>query len=156
MKKSDHIVQVNLVNFGADAMRAEISKDAPIVCAKKFGMGNDAQPFLHVCFATWDHLISLFCDVKSVKLSNCRPSGCMILTEVFRVGGVVTLPLYPNSWKHQKTTMGPDRYDPTEFHYNDDNDMSYSTISLSLPRLYMTMSYNVLPYDKLVVTIPKL
>ena len=28
VKKSDHIVQVNLVNFGADAMRAEISKDA--------------------------------------------------------------------------------------------------------------------------------
>lgn len=27
VKKSDHIVQVNLVNFGADAMRAEISKE---------------------------------------------------------------------------------------------------------------------------------
>ena len=80
----------------------------------------------------------------------------MILTGVFRVGGVVTLPISPNSWKHQKNTMGPDRYDPTESHYNDDNDMSYSTISLSLPRLYMTMSYNVLPYDKLVVTIPKI
>ena len=44
VKKSDHIVQVNLVNFGADAMRFEISK----VRRGALGMADPKQHWLTV------------------------------------------------------------------------------------------------------------